>query len=317
MGQSATLARVSNWEGGERQGIRWRRIGAALGVVVVVAGGWYVLRSRDQIVIETDGPPIGEVSENVDVVVTSPLRAGGRWYCPSTHPIAAYNTGRYFPGHYPRGPHERQQPADCFADPARAEDAGYDLADPPEGAVLAGDVYLEPAGAPTDAACAAVADYLGFTVPCPGRLPTPPFGPTCAEDSCVFDPEAREGFVVEHRAFVLPTDWAGGGKAQVFVTAAQIEREGANGELLVRGDPALVACSAEDPVQATSRPRFVVCPPGDTWVPGIQGEPHEDHTAAFWRRDGVVYAASVDGQGQAADELLHALIDGIEYIDPP
>ena len=306
---------MSDWEGGQRQGVRWRRIGAAVLVVAVIGGGIYGVRNRGQIAIETDGTPVGDVTETVDVVVTAPLRAGDRWYCPSTHPITAYDGGEYFPAHYPDR-NEAEQPADCFADPQRADDAGYDLADPPEGAILAGGVYLEPTRAPTTAACGEVANYVGFTVPCPGRLPTPAFGPTCAQDSCVFSPESREGVVIEHRTFAIPPDWPGSGNPQLFVTAVEIAREVARGQLMVHGEPALVACSADDPVEATSRPRFVVCPAGQTWVPRIQGEPHEDHTAAFWRRGEVVYAASVDGQGTAAEELLHALIDGIEYVDP-
>ena len=102
----------------------------------------------------------------------------------------------------------------------------------------------------------------------------------------------------------------------MFVTAVEIAEERAGSTLQVRGDPALVACNAAAPVQAGARQRFVQCPPGRTWVPRIQGDPHENHTAAFWRVRDVVYAASVEGHTQTAEELLHALIDGIEYVDP-
>lgn len=307
---------MSDWEGGQRQGIRWRRIGVAIAVVGLVGAGAYVVRHRGQIAVEIDGPPIGEVSETVDVVVTAPLSAGDRWYCPSTHPIAAYDSGEYVPPHFPVQRTQQERPADCFADPGRAEGAGYSLADAPDDVVLAGGIYLEPTRAPTAQACANLAGNVGFAVPCPTRLPTPSFGPTCVGSSCMLTAGSGEGVVIEHRAFEVPAEWPNDGTPQVFVTAAEIQRERADGTLQVRGDPALVACHRDDPVAATSRARFVNCAPGQTWIPHIQGEPHESHTAAFWRDDSVVYAASVEGHGQAAQELLHALIDGIEYVAP-
>ena len=310
---------MSEWEGGERQGVRWGRIVVAIVIVALVAGGVYAVRNRNQLAIDSDGPPVGEVSETVEVVVTGPLSAGDRWYCPTTHPFAAYEEGSYYPPHYPRDAFpDGEKPIDCYAEAERAQDDGYELADPPDGVVLAGDLYLEPTRSPTAANCADLASRSSLTVPCPGRLPAPAFGPTCAQDSCIFDPARLQGLVIEHRAFAVPPEWGGGGQAQVFLTAALIDlnRAGEDGTLRIYGDAALVACSADDPVQATSRPRFVVCTAGETWVPRIQGEPHESHTAAFWRRGDIVYGASVDGQGQDADELLHALIDGITYVDP-
>ena len=302
-----------NWEGGERQGVRWRRLGAGVLVVAVGAATFYAVRNRNQLGIETGEGPAVEVSETVEVVVTAPLRAGDRWYCPTTYPVAAFDDGEYRPAEYPRVD-QSERPAQCYADPQRAEDDGYDLADPPDGVVLAGGIYLEPVRLPHREGCANAATWVGVTVPCPTRLPTPADGPSCEIDSCVFGD--RSGVIIEHRQFRVPRDWPPDVEPHVVLTAVGVARERGDGSLQVSGPQAFGACRAGDPVAAPQRPQFIQCPEGNTWIPRFQGDPHEGHTAAFWRRNDVVYGASVEGTGGAAEELLHALIDGIEYVDP-
>ena len=160
---------TQDWEGGERQGIRWRRVGLGLLVVVVLAGGYAVRRDRG-IPIETDGTPVVDTSETPEIVVIAPTRVGTRWYCPDDFPVHIDADGLYFPHEYPRGGPLSLRPRSCYADAERAEQDGYRLAPAPPGTKVAGGVYLERSGSPTTAACKAMAGEIGFPVPCPTWL---------------------------------------------------------------------------------------------------------------------------------------------------
>ncbi|MDQ3938861.1 MAG: hypothetical protein M3253_09325, partial [Chloroflexota bacterium] len=85
----------------------------------------------------------------------------------------------------------------------------------------------------------------------------------------------------------------------------------------VAGPPELVSCFPERDIAARGRSEFRTCVDAHPWVPGVGGYPLERHTTAVWRRGDVVYAAGVEGAGDHVDALLEALIEGIEYIDPP
>ena len=69
---------TQDWEGGERQGIRWRRAGLAVLVVAVLVGGYAVRRERG-IAIETGGTPVDAATESPEIVVIAPVRVGTRW----------------------------------------------------------------------------------------------------------------------------------------------------------------------------------------------------------------------------------------------
>lgn len=308
---------ADQWEGGEHQGIRWRRLGAIVLVVALVAGGVYTARRERRLSIETDGAPIVGVSEAVEVVARAPLQAGDLWYCPTTHPVRVYQDGLYYPAEYPHRGRHIGRPDRCFEDPERAEEDGYRLAPPPPGAVIAGGIYVVPAVAPTTLACADLSERAGVPVPCPGVLPSPGEGPSCLSGRC----EYAGGVVLEQRGFQTSRDWHQDGE-HVVLTAAPVAvghviRPGR--PLRVDADSALVTCGPDDPVEAEGEDTFRVCPTAPPWIPGIGGFPHEDHTAAFWRRGRVVYAASVEGSGHDVEEVLAAVIDGIRYVgeEPP
>lgn len=308
---------TDEWEGGRRQGIRWGRARAVLLVVALVATVVLVARREHRLAIDTDNPSVPVETAPVEVVVTSPLQAGDRWYCPSTHPVRVYEEdGLYYPSEYPRGEGHIARPANCYQDAGRAQEDGYRLAPPPAGSALVGGVYLEPARAPTTQACTALAAAVGFTVPCPRHLPTPADGPTCTHARCEFG----GGVIVEQRSFRVPAGWAGGADPHVVIAAAPV----AVGHILrprrpivVDADEALVSCSPDDPVQPGGEDVIVLCPPAPPWVPGLGGYPHEQHTAAFWRRGRVVYAASVEGSTPQTEAVLRAVIDSIAYVEPP
>ena len=118
--------------------------------------------------------------------------------------------------------------------------------------------------------------------------------------------------MIEQREFRRPPDWPG--DAHVVLAAAPLARD-ANGTFHVLGPSEIVSCSPETAVASERRPVFVVCPPSQDWVPRIQGDPHEEHTAAFWRRGTTVYAASVEGEGPQVLELLDAIVEGIRYVE--
>ena len=304
---------AEEWEGGERQGIRWRRVGSVLLVLALVAGGVYALRRERRLSIETDDTPIVGVSEAVEVVATAPLQAGDRWYCPTTHPVRVYEDGLYYPIEYPQGRRHIARPANCFEDPQRAQEGGYRLAPPPPGAVIAGGVYLMPTVAPSSQACATVARTAGLPVPCPGMLPSPAEGPSCLDGRCEF----AGGVVLEQRSFQVSRDWHVDGQ-HVVLAAAPVSvghRISPARPLRVDADAALVTCGPDGEIEPAGQDIFRVCPPGPPWIPGIGGYPHEQHTAAFWRRGRVVYAASVEGSGPDVEAVLAAVISGIRYVD--
>ena len=303
---------TDEWEGGARQGIPWRRVGAVLLVVALVAGGVYAARRERRLSIETDGAPIIGRSEAVEVVATAPLQAGDRWYCPSTHPVRVYEDGLYYPPEYPQRGRHIARPDSCFEDPDRAEEGGYRLAPPPPGAVIAGGIYLLPTVAPTSQACAAVARSAGIPVPCPGMLPSPAEGPSCLDDRC----EYGGGVVLEQRSFQVSRDWHQDGQ-HVMLTAAPIAAGGGvnPGRTLPLDAPLpLVTCGRGELVRPQGPHTYRVCPSGPPWIPGIGGFPHEDHTAAFWRRGRVVYGASVEGSGAAVEAVLRVVIRNIRYV---
>lgn len=303
------------WEGGQRQGIRWGRVAAAALVVAVIAGGIYAVRRERGIAIETDNAPAVVASETVEVVVTGPLEAGDRWYCPTTHPVRAYDDGLYYPVQYPSSGAHIARPDNCYESEQRAEENGFRLAPLPAGATLVGGTYLMPTRAPTSNACRALADEVGFAVPCPTHLPAPADGPTCITSRCEF----RGGVVIEQRTFDTPEGWAA--DPHLVITAAPVSvghviKEGR--PLKVDADEALVKCQPDNAVEAIRAPAFLmrVCPSAPPWIPGIGGYPHEEHTIALWRRGRVVYAASLEGASDEIDRLLQVIIERIRYFEP-
>lgn len=305
-----------DWEGGQHQGLRWRRIGVVLLTLVLVASGAYALRREQRLSVESDDAPIVGVSETVEVIATPPLRAGDLWYCPSTHPVRVYDDGRYYPQEYPQTGRVIARPDNCFEDTERAEEGGYELAPPPPGAVIAGGVYLVPTVQPTTRLCALPARTVGVPVPCPGLLPAPAEATSCMNDSCIH----RRGVIIEQRSFQVPKDWPATQDQHVVLTAApvaggQIIRPGRR--LRVAADSALVRCSQDAPVRPRGQRWFLRCSSSPPWIPGLGGFPHESHMAVFWLRDRVVYGASVEGWSPESIAVLKAVVKSIRYVEPP
>ena len=154
----------NDWEGGERQGTRWQRVGLVVLVIVVVTGIYLSRRDRG-IAIETDGTPVVDTTEAPSIVAIAPIRVGPRRYCPEDFPVHIQADGLYFPHEYPRGGPLSEPPQSCYADAASAEQDGYQLADPPPDTMVAGGVYLERPNSPPQEACEAMARATGFAAP--------------------------------------------------------------------------------------------------------------------------------------------------------
>ncbi|MPZ73904.1 MAG: hypothetical protein GEU74_11855 [Nitriliruptorales bacterium] len=301
------------WEGGERQGIRWLRVAGVLAVAVVSALLWF---QRDRgISVERDGQPVGGPTAMPQVVVTAPLRAGDRWYCSSDYPVRAYAADAvYYPPHYPTRGAFVARPDECYVDEERAAAAGYQLADPPPGSVVAGDVYVVVASAPGRAACAQLAVEAQVAVPCPTVLPSPATGPSCTDNRCRMD----DGIVIEQRGFDAPPLFCVDCDHHVMITAV---KDNESRHLVTCPEP---PAQGEDPGSVTAvpqdegldrvgpTPEVLECAQGPPWIPGIGGIPHEGHTMARWRTGGHTFGVSVEGHGERQTQLLHALLNGIE-----
>lgn len=275
-------------------------------LAISLVGGWWWSTHRDSTLsIDTGEEVVAGETATPQVVVTSPLRAGDRWYCPNDFPIRVDDEGRYYPPHYPRFGEYAERPANCYADVQRVEALGHTLAAPPAATELVGGLYVMPASSPTGAACREMAAQVGFAVPCPTRLPAPGVGPSCADQTCVFDGRAfGVGIVIEQREFVAADDWCGSCDHHVFLTAARR-----------RASP-LARCGPRIPPPPTEAVRFHSCPSNAPWVPGVGGYPHEGHELALWRRDGVVYGVSIEGHGEDRRHVLRSVIDAIELVGP-
>ena len=314
---------VSDWEGGWRPGIRWWRIGIAVAVFALAVAA-YLTRPSDNLSIDTsDEEPTVEVSESVEVVVESPLRAGDQWFCPSTHPFRAGPRQAYFPPGHP-GNRQLAAPDACYASTERAEEAGYRLAAPPAGTQLVEGIYVEPARSPSREDCRELASAVGYPVPCPGRLPAPAEGPPCGTNVCIFrGPDGTSerggaGVLIQYDSFAVPAQspWLGV-ERDIVLSAVEVEGTGSDGVVRVAGPDAFVSCFPENGLKPKGPAAFRTCVDGRSWVPGFGGLPLEGHTSAIWRRGDVVYAAGVIGAGDHIEALLTSIIDGIEYVAPP
>lgn len=296
------------WEGSERQGLAWRRLGSLAGLVALVALGWTALQSEHGLTIQTDGEQTRSPTEQPEVVAQPPVRAGARWVCPADHPVRAFDSGRYYPPEHPVAPEDTTKPQRCFLSGEWAEAGGYELAPPPAGAVLVGQLYVVPAVAPSLRACGKVAQIVEFAVPCPTRLPAPGRGMSCATSCLYFGQAAEAGVVIEQQGFLLPARWCAGCADHVVVAAV---RDRSPPELISCGPSMAAAAAAGEPIGG-----YHDCPAGPEWLTGIAGFPHERHTLMVWEEGNLTYAVSMEGHAPEIRTLLSVLRGGIVQVDP-
>lgn len=300
------------WEGGERHGVAWRRLLVVLAVLAAVAAAWVGLRADGGMTVETDRNPVAEVSDEPDVVLQPPVRAGARWLCPDDHPVRAYAPDLYYPPEHPSVPPDISRPHGCFISGEWAESAGYELAPPPPDAVRLASLYLVPAVAPSFEACGAVAEVVDFAVPCPEVLPAPGRAMSCASSCLFYGTAAEPGVVIEQQSFLLPAQWCDGCADHVVVAAV---RDRGPRELISCGPDMAAAAAAGEDISG-----YHDCPPGPEWLVGIAGFPHERHTLLVWEEDlqgQITYAVSMEGHGAEIRALVSAIRRGIRYVEAP
>ena len=278
-----------DWEGGQRQRVAWRRLIVAMAVAGLAAATWLALQSEQGLQVQTDRNPIAEASDEPDVVLQPPVRAGSGWVCPSDHPVRAFDAGVYYPPEHPAVPADATRPEGCFLSPEWAESGGYDLAPTPPDVIEVGSLYLVPTTAPTAAACADVAAVVGFPVPCPERLPAPGRGSSCANTCLFYGDSQQPGVVIEQRGFPLPLEWCDACQPHVVITAV---RDRAPAELISCGPRMARDVRAGERITG-----FHDCGPGPEWLPAIAGYPHERHTLLVDEAGPITFAVSMEGHG--------------------
>ena len=267
------------------------------------------MRNDQGLQVQTDRNPVAGPSDEPDVVLQPPVRAGAGWLCPDGHPVRAFASGTFFPPEHPAVPADAMRPEACFLSPDWAESGGYDLAPTPPNVIEVGSLYLVPTAAPRGAACRDVAAVVEFVVPCPGHLPAPGRAGSCA-NSCLFYGESEQpGMVIEQRGFPLPVDWCEGCEAHVVVSAVRD-----------RSPAELVSCGPEMAREARRDAAiggFHDCGQAAEWLPGIAGFPHERHTLLVWEDGPVTYAVSMHGDGAQIRAVLSSLRGDMLYVPPP
>lgn len=282
--------------------MRWRRWLAAAAVGALALGSWVGLRGGTELFVTRGDQEAAAPDDDPEVVVTAPQLAGDRWLCPRPFPVKAYADGEFFPREHPGAPSLSRRPEACYGDPDRARAAGYELGPPPPGVEVAGGLYLVPVLTPARDACRDLSAEVGFTVPCPRRLPWPANGSTCLPDTCTY----AGGVLIEQRGFPVPDGWCTGCDAHVVIVAMPADDH----------PPETVGCGPDGPGLLTNEGalEFVNCPKGRPWLPRIGGDPHADHTLTGWRSEMVVYAISVEGHGPRQREFLTALVSSLDGV---
>lgn len=294
------------WETGRRQGPPWRVVGAVL-LVALVAGAAWAARDGGALPVETTTES-AEGSEFIGIVVAEPPSgSGGRWACAGAVPHAAYADGTVYPPQHPDKPTVAERPAVCFAELDAALAEGYDLAPPPDGSEVAGDLYLVDARA--EALCRDGAGQVGFAVPCPGVLPAPAGRGVgllrCAgtEGRCRYG----DGYVLELSGFPVPPRWCDGCRQHVMFTA---ERRGTESVLSACDFAELDLLPAGD-LLPLGYSRCGAAPP---WITGNGGFPHESHLLYRFVEDDIVYGISVEGHGPPQREVLDAVREATTLV---
>ncbi len=299
---------ASDWETGQRRPPAWRRFGVALVVVLVVAGAVYAaVAARDPggMTVTTGEQVVDQTVPELDVVAREPTDTGDRWLCPQDLPVSAYPDGLAYPRQHPQRPGPAVEPVTCYRDTAAAEADGYALAPPPPDTAVVYGLYLQKSPRALRA-CGQAAPAFDFAVPCPGLLPHPAGGVSCAgTDATCF---LGGGFVMESRDFPVPPGWCDGCDPRITITAARRDD--------LRARPFATCAGEELPPRLPSRPgrRFEACTTGPPWIPGIGGYPHEGNTLVRWAREGVIYAVSVEGAGPAQYALVSRVANAVVLL---
>jgi len=233
----------------------------------------------------------------------APLRIGGRAECPPDWPVLAMSDQRSYPAGHPAKPPTAAAAVACYQTAAKATSAGYRPAPLPAGVLEVGGVYLTPTSPGFRAGCQQVADRLGFTVPCPGLLPTTPPGlppPTLCNEGTICRRGELLGFTLD--GFVVPTDYQGAPGMQPY--GALGVYAAATAEMADR-----LGCPQE---QRTGMPTVHGIGAVLATCPGPQGP----SVLLRWSEQGAFVVLVVLGASQVNQRLIIVLADHLRLVPP-
>jgi hypothetical protein len=279
-------------------GVRGPVVLAALAAALLVAALVVTGRSQDR--TRRPPPPVPGPA----VAADAPYRLGGGYRCPLRRPVLAMSDGRsYPPGHPARPPRDARAVA-CYQASAEAAAAGYPPAPLPAGALEIGGVYLAPANRAFRSRCQLAADRLGFTVPCPGLLPTSAPGTVppelCGQESPC---DRGRGFFFRQEGFTVPPGYLGVDKqpfGSLGIAASPIRQ------------PSLVnlACETERRI-ATVRVQGT-----QAVLVGCEGWSSSGQVTLRWTQAGARISVSLQGASVVNQQLLIALAAHLRPVRP-
>jgi hypothetical protein len=190
-----------------------------------------------------------------------PYRIGESFVCPLDRPVPAMSDRHSYPPGHPARPPATASPTACYQTAEQAAAAGYPPAPLPPGALEVGGVYLTPTGQGFRARCQQVARHLGFTIPCPGLLPT--LAPDTVPPGLCDQPSLctrGQGFLFHWAGFEVPAGYVGAQRlAQGILEVLAAPARARTGGLPL-------ACAGEQPIAtpvvAGVRAVLVVCAEG-------------------------------------------------------
>ncbi len=108
----------------------------------------------------------------VAVPTAPPFKAGRTFECPGGFEYPGYADHLFYPPGHPAIPAGTIRPVECFVTAGDARTAGYRLAPLPPSDREIGGIYLVPASHAVTERCRRAARRAGFSVPCPGFVPS-------------------------------------------------------------------------------------------------------------------------------------------------
>jgi hypothetical protein len=260
-------------------------LAAALLVAALVATG----RSQDR----AGRPPSSSAGSTA--AADAPYRLGGGYRCPLRRPVLAMSDGRSYPPGHPARPPQDARAVACYQTPSEAAAASYPPARLPAGALEIGGVYLTPTDRAFRSRCQQAADRLGFTVPCPGLLPTSAPGTVppelCGRESPC---DRGQGFFFRQEGFTVPPGYLGVDKQPL-------------GSLEITASPTRQPTAVNPPCETERRIATVRVQGTRAVLVGCPGLSSSGQVTLRWTQAGSWISVSLQGASVVNQQLLIAL----------
>jgi hypothetical protein len=238
----------------------------------------------------------------------APYRIGNKVECPPNWPVLAMANHTSYPAGHPAKPPSTATAVACYHTAAQAASAGYAPAPLPPGVLEVGGVYLTRTGRGFRARCQQVADRLGFAIPCPGLLPTPPPGvppPRLCEEQSM----CRRGqlLLFTQEAFVVPFGYVGapGGYGGLSVVATPARGTAGPSELRCQNERQIATLTVQGIWGVLT-----------TCSDDPQGSSFGGSVLLRWSQRGTLVAVSVLGHSDVNPRLVVALGNHLLLVQP-